>query len=110
MSTPLPPDMAEHSSTIAGWLVGALTLLGGAFALLWRTREKDKENQVAAALRELGAKVEAFGTKFDETVLRIFDKIDRLEHENRQRDVRCAALHGKGPDGWDGHERRQKPR
>lgn len=109
MAAPLPPDMAPHAGTLATWLAGALFLVGAAYAALWRDREKAKESQVAAALRELGAKVEAFGQKFDETVLRIFEKIEHIEREDKQRDIRCAALHGKGPAGWDGRERREKP-
>jgi hypothetical protein len=106
----LPPDLKEHSSSIAAALFSALVLIGGAFATLWRTREKEKENAIATALHGVREEIVSFGDKFDATILRIFDKIDVMEHENRQRDIRCAALHGKGPTGWDGQERRKVPR
>lgn len=106
----LPPDLQEHAGSLVVGLCSVVALLGGALAVLWKTREKEKEGQVAAALRELGEKFEAFGEKFDGTVLRIFERFEKIEHENAKRDIRCAALHGKGPGGWDGTERRKVPR
>jgi hypothetical protein len=106
----MPPDLKEHASSIASALFAAVIVIGGAFIGLWRQREREKENAVADALREVKEEIKTFGNDFRDTVARIFDKIDAIEHENRARDIRCAALHGKGPMGWDGTERRKVPR
>lgn len=110
MSTPLPPDMAEHSSTLAGWLAGGVAALGALLLALLRDRSAKRDSEVAEALRDLGGKLDRFGDRFEETVREIFGEIAKVREETHKQSLRCAALHGEGPNGWNGHERRKVDR
>ena len=106
---PIPPDLSDHYGSIASTLLAALTLIGGAFVALWRTREKERENAVADALKGVGKEVEGLAHRLEGVAEKIFDRLTSLEKNQASQSARCTALHGLD-HRWDGKERRREPR
>jgi hypothetical protein len=107
--TSLPQDLTPHAESIAVTALAVALLLVGAIVTLWRTRERDKENSVAAALVGVGAEIKEFRTEFSETVREIFGEIKEVRADQREHLILCASRHANGPRAWNGEERRRAP-